>query len=353
MEHVYVTDEDRLYSFAPSSVVTLDGPRPRPSHTIRADAARVRVVAGEPVFYAGIAITNLCNLTCKHCPVSVTTTGARRRQWDVGRFDAMVCDLVSRGLTRVSITGGEPFLHSDIEGIFEVLASHGIESKINTNGLLADPDLVARLVTRGLIEIDVSINDPQDDTDSYLRARDYAGARIDAVRRLVSRLGSSITITASSVLTRRLLGRLEATEHELSAAGVGRWRLREMLPNLDREPDDSLVPSLAEVTAALAQFAERPRELLVYGYLIDAVRGVPAGRRCRNLEKHYAYVSYDGQCWWMAGLTGAPLGDLTTGDAAQLSARLRTYRNEMDLPVRCGTCPARFICSESPHKTDA
>ena len=281
MEHVYVADEDRLYSFAPSSVVTLDEPRPRPQHTLCTGQTRVRVVEGEPIFYAGIAITNLCNLTCKHCPVSVTTTGAQRREWDPDHFDRMISDLVSRGLTRVSITGGEPFLHQDIESLFDVLAAHGIESKINTNGLLADPDVVARLVSRGLIEIDVSINDPQDDTDSYQRAEDYAAARIQAVEGLVERLGSSITVTASSVLTRRLLGRLEATEDRLATAGVGRWRLREMLPNLDREPDDSLVPSLSQAREALTRFARLPRKLLVYGYLIDAVRGTPAGRRCR------------------------------------------------------------------------
>ena len=54
---------------------------------------------------------------------------------------------------------------------------------------------------------------------------------------------------------------------------------------------------------------------------------MPAGRRCRNLEKNYAYVSYDGQCWWMAGLAGA-LGDLDA-DGAQFSERLREYRDAM------------------------
>ncbi|NHB86157.1 radical SAM protein [Tessaracoccus sp. HDW20] len=173
MEHVYVTDEDRLYSFASSSVVTLNEPRPRPQsaqHRLPGNA-RLRVVKGEPIFYAGIAITNVCNLTCKHCPVSVTTSGTLRQEWDTKRFSRMISDLVSRGLTRVSITGGEPFLHKNIEALYDVLATHGIESKINTNGLLADPDLVARLVPRGLIEIDVSINDPLDDADSYLRGR--------------------------------------------------------------------------------------------------------------------------------------------------------------------------------------
>ena len=50
-----------------ASVVTLDEPRPRPQHTLCTGQTRVRVVEGEPIFYAGIAITNLCNLTCKHC----------------------------------------------------------------------------------------------------------------------------------------------------------------------------------------------------------------------------------------------------------------------------------------------
>ena len=115
MEHVYVADEDRLYSFASSSVVILDEPRPRPQRALRVGDTRVRVVKGEPIFYAGIAITNVCNLTCKHCPVSVTTTGALRQEWDTERFDHVITDLVSRGLTRVSITGGEPFLHDALK----------------------------------------------------------------------------------------------------------------------------------------------------------------------------------------------------------------------------------------------
>jgi MoaA/NifB/PqqE/SkfB family radical SAM enzyme len=350
MQHVYVTDEDRLYSFASSSVVTIDAPRPAPARdqSCQDSGVQLRVVDGEPIFYAGIALTNLCNLTCRHCPISVTTSGVPRSEWSVDAFTRLIDDLADQGLTRVSVTGGEPFLHPHIVDLFAVLCRHGIESKINTNGLLADPAVVLQLADYGLVEIDVSINDPDDDSVSYRRTANHAADRLAAVGRLVERCGDRLAVTASSVLTRHMLTRLEVTEDELAGLGVGRWRLREMLPSQAHSLADDVVASPDEAMEALTRFAARPRRLLVYGYLIDAVRGVPAGRRCRNLERHYVYVSYDGQCWWMSGLTGAPLGDVTADGVPTIAARLREYRATMEPPARCVTCPARFICSESP-----
>lgn len=350
MQHVYVTDEDRLYSFAPDSVVTVDAPRPAPVRgQISGDSSvRLRVVDGEPIFYAGVALTNLCNLTCRHCPISVTTTGATRAEWSVEAFDRLIGDLVAQGLTRVSITGGEPLLHPRLANLLAVLGRYGIESKLNTNGLLADPALVSELVDYGLVEIDISINDPTEDSGTYHRPTSFAADRLAAVGRLIKRCGHQLAVTVSSVLTRHMLTRLDATERVLADLGVARWRLREMLPSQAHSLHDGLLAAQAEALEALTRFAARPRRLQVYGYLVDAVRGVPAGRRCRNLEQHYVYVSYDAQCWWMSGLTGAPLGDISTDGVPAVAARLREYRNTMKPPARCATCPARFICSESP-----
>jgi MoaA/NifB/PqqE/SkfB family radical SAM enzyme len=279
----------------------------------------------------------------------VTTSGTLRTEWSIDAFTRLIDDLAEQGLSRVSITGGEPFAHPNLLDLFAVLSRHGIESKINTNGLLADPTLVAKLIDHGLVEIDVSINDPDDDSSSYKRPANYASDRIAAVGRLAERLGDRLAVNASSVLTRHMLTRLEATEEELAGLGVARWRLREMMPSAGRSLTESVMATPNEAAAALKAFASRSRRLLVYGYLIDGIRGIHAGRRCRNLERNYIYISYDGQCWWMAGLTGAPLGNATADGVPTIARRLRNYRTTMEPPVRCATCPARMLCVDSPE----
>lgn len=347
MEHVYVKNEKRLFSFASSSVVSIDNPKPTPV-AYESENIRVRVVE-EPIFYAGIAITNLCNLTCKHCPVLTTNNTAHRKEWDIDSFENLIEDLERKGLTRVSITGGEPFLHSDIISIFEILYKHRIESKINSNGILAKPEIVSQLADLGLVEIDVSINDPVDDSESYENYNNYAQDRINAIAALTNNVGEKLTVTASSVLTKRLLGRLSETSDQLFIAGAKRWRLREMLPNLDHIPQSDLIPSLDEINLELKKYISQSKPLVTYGYLIDTLLGAPACRRCKNLEKYYIYISYDGQCWWMAGLSGAPLGNIKDVGASVISSNLDLYTKYVDVPKRCVTCPARFVCSISPY----
>lgn len=346
MEHVYVKNEKRLYSFAPSSVISMDNLQPIPIE-YKSDEMRVRVVE-KPIFYAGIAITNLCNLTCKHCPVSTTNHSDCRNEWDIDSFETLISGLESKGLTRVSITGGEPFLHSDIIGIFKILHKHGIESKINSNGILAKPEIVSELADLGLVEIDVSINDPVDDSESYESFNNYAQDRINAIANLTTSVGGKLTVTASSVLTKRLLGKLSETSDKLYSAGAKRWRLREMLPNLDHMPPKELIPTLDEINLELKKYIDLSKPLITYGYLIDALLGAQVCRRCKNLEKYYIYVSYDGQCWWMAGLAGAPLGNIKDIGASVISNNLELYTKYVDIPERCITCPARFVCAISP-----
>jgi radical SAM protein with 4Fe4S-binding SPASM domain len=122
-----------------------------------------------------------------------------------------------------------------------------------------------------------------------------------------------------------------------------------MLPNLDQQLNDNIIPTLPEIRQSMMRFLSIPRKLQVYGYLIDSLQGITANRRCKNLERHYMYISYDGQCWWMAGLSGALLGNIHSENVTEISRRLGVFMEELTPPKRCETCPARFICAESPH----
>ncbi|MHB8769633.1 MAG: anaerobic ribonucleoside-triphosphate reductase activating protein [Syntrophales bacterium] len=94
--------------------------------------------------------TQGCNFRCPYChnPELV----------DAGLYGPVIpeAEVISflekrRGkLDAVTVTGGEPTLHQDLEGFLAALKAMGYLVKVDTNG--SNPDLLARLITRGLVD---------------------------------------------------------------------------------------------------------------------------------------------------------------------------------------------------------
>lgn len=79
-------------------------------------------------YYATISITDRCNSRCTFCKI-----------WDnldPHDLDPDCIDKLPKELMQVNLTGGEPFLHKDIEVIVEKLVSRDVRIIINTNGLI-------------------------------------------------------------------------------------------------------------------------------------------------------------------------------------------------------------------------
>ncbi len=91
----------------------------------------------------------LCNLACTHCLVSSSPTN---RTHEFLTFDT-VCDFLEEGATlgvkESYFTGGEPFLHPQIEEMLETALEYG-PATVLTNGLLLPQERCERL--KGLSE---------------------------------------------------------------------------------------------------------------------------------------------------------------------------------------------------------
>lgn len=346
MKHVFLRTEGKLYSFAANSVVT--------SKVRDADAASshagVTVVTGDAIFYAGISLLNLCNLTCRHCPVAVTTDKSAAVVLSHGDFCRLASDLASAGLARASLTGGEPFLHPALTQIGAELSRLGVEFKLNTNGTRSDLDVLERLVDAGLSEIDVSINDVDDDEAYYWTARNVAPQRIAALRTISARFKGRLVITASSVLTARTVARLSDTLHVLADCGVDQWRLREyMLPAGAAGEADTNAPEPRELVTRLRWLSGIDAPIGLFGYLLDIAAGARVTPRCSNLEDRYVFIQYDRRAYWMHGLLDAYAGLANGSNARALAAELAKIRRASPIGPRCAQCPARRVCLRSPN----
>ena len=108
---------------------------------------------------AHVIPTRRCNLSCGYCneyddfsPPIATDVMLRRIDLLAGLHTAAV-----------TLSGGEPMLHPDVEGIIRRIRHHGMISGLITNGYLLTPQRIRALNDAGLDHLQISIDNIQPD----------------------------------------------------------------------------------------------------------------------------------------------------------------------------------------------
>src|SRR5262245_3902667 len=129
----------------------------------------------------------LCNLACTHCFVTCGPHEERHALMDRAEVRARVAEGIELGVKEIYLTGGEPFLHPEIEAIVEdTLAAAPVT--ILTNGTLLTERRVAWLAAlahaaRFSLELRVSLDGTDAATHDAFRG---PGAWLRALAGLVS-----------------------------------------------------------------------------------------------------------------------------------------------------------------------
>jgi len=119
---------------------------------------------------AHIIPTRRCNLSCAYCneyddfSKAVPVTEMYRR----------IDKLADLGTSIISMSGGEPLLHPDLDALIARVRSHGCISGMITNGYLLMPERIKRLNQAGLEHMQISIDNvkPDDVSKKSLKVLD-------------------------------------------------------------------------------------------------------------------------------------------------------------------------------------
>jgi radical SAM protein with 4Fe4S-binding SPASM domain len=114
-----------------------------------------------------IQITERCNLHCAHCFVSSGDWG------DHLPLDAIVDTVLPRlrraRAERITLTGGEPFVHPDIMGICRAVVELGLPLGLCTNATQTTDTQIAELQALGGVHINVSFDGFRPDSHGRFR----------------------------------------------------------------------------------------------------------------------------------------------------------------------------------------
>ncbi|MBU2630363.1 MAG: GTP 3',8-cyclase MoaA, partial [Proteobacteria bacterium] len=119
------------------------------------------IAGNRSINYLRISVTDRCNFRCRYCipasPFTVIDHDKIARYEEILKITRLACEL---GITKVRITGGEPFVRKDIFSFLEKLCA--IESlkdiSITSNGSLLTREKIKKLIALGIKRLNFSLD---------------------------------------------------------------------------------------------------------------------------------------------------------------------------------------------------
>ncbi len=141
---------------------------------------------------ASVNLLNRCNQACPMCQVRDGPDVAP----SLDDLDRAVRALRSAGIRVLELSGGEPFLRSDLGEVLALLDARRALYTLNTNGTAVDDAALAALRgARGLLQVAVSLDSLDRDRYRLLRGRDLLERAIEGIDRLRgARLGAPLKV---------------------------------------------------------------------------------------------------------------------------------------------------------------
>lgn len=143
---------------------------------------------GRTINYLRLAVTDRCNLRCFYCMPEKGLDWLARKELMTSEEMLRICSLlIGMGVTKIRITGGEPFVRKDIMSFLSELSSMPDLSTltITTNGVLTAP-LVPELKKIGVKTVNLSLDTLDRDRFFAITHRDELPEVMETLNQLLS-----------------------------------------------------------------------------------------------------------------------------------------------------------------------
>src|SRR5438105_1375021 len=245
-----------------------------------------------------------CNLACKYCNEFDDFSKPVPTEVMFHRVDK----LAELGTSVITISGGEPLLHPELDGIISRIRKRGMIAGLITNGYLLTAERIQRLNRAGLEHLQISIDNvnPDDVSKKSLKVLDkklqLLAEHADFHVNINSVVGGGIRNPKDALVVGRRALQLGFT----STVGIIHDGDGQLRPLQDEE---------REVYSTMRSM-EKASYARVNGFQDNIAHGVENDWRCRAGAR-YLYICEDGlvhYCSQQRGYPAKPLMQYTTDD---------------------------------------
>lgn len=176
-------------------------------------------------FIMGWELTLACNLRCSHCGSSA---GLPRDRELTLEESMAICDQFPELLVQeVNFTGGEPLIHPDWSRIAAHLRDLGISTKILTNGLTIEPNIIAQMKKVEIAGVGFSL-DGLEATHDYIRGHKGLFHRVTTSISQV--LNAGLPLTVITTVNALNINELPSIFELFQSLGVRQWQIQPIFP---------------------------------------------------------------------------------------------------------------------------
>jgi MoaA/NifB/PqqE/SkfB family radical SAM enzyme len=273
--------------------------------------ARAMQSASHPIL-AQIVPIRRCNLDCSYCNEYDKVSNPVPLEVMLRRIDR----LADLGTTIITLSGGEPTLHPDLDAIIFRIRERGAIATLITNGLLLTPEVIQRLNRAGLDYLQISIDNvmPDEVSKKSLKVLDLK------LQWLAEHAEFGVTI--NSVLGAGIRNPEDAFSVAKRAGELGFNSTVGIL----HDHTGQLKPLAPEQQTVYDRFRKLKTSLFSFAHFDsfqeNISRAVPTAWHCRAGGR-FLYICEEGlvhYCSQQRGRPGIPLEDYTVDDILRESA---------------------------------
>lgn len=177
-------------------------------------------------YIVGWAITNKCNLHCKHCNMS--SGHALESELTTEEACSIIDDLAANNVWNICFTGGEPLTRRDFFDISNYAISKGLLVCVTTNGILVNREMIERELFK-FNAVRISLDGKDANSNFFTRQSKSAYDKaINAIRILCEEGCNTIV---STCVSKRNIDDLDEMAKIISDLGVKRWTMPLFFPS--------------------------------------------------------------------------------------------------------------------------
>jgi MoaA/NifB/PqqE/SkfB family radical SAM enzyme len=277
------------------------------------------LLSTEHPILAHIIPTRRCNLSCAYCNEYDSHSKPVPTETMLERIDR----LADLGTSIITISGGEPLLHPELDRLIRQVRRRGMIAGMITNGYLLTADRIQQLNNAGLEHLQISIDNvmPDEVSKKSLKVLDKKLQLLAEHARFHVNINSVVGGGVHKPADALTVGRRAVELGFTSTVGIIHDHYGQLQP---------LGESEREVYLAMRAMEKRSYAQ-INGFQDNIAHGLENRWRCRAGAR-YLYICEDGlvhYCSQQRGYPGKPLADYTTDDIR------REYRTTKDCAPRC------------------
>lgn len=312
--------------------------------------------------------TRRCDLQCKHCgspKEGVNLANELKTEEAMHVFTQIKNGIDLSGLKFVTITGGEPFLRSDLFEILALFKSFSWITTIQTNGnfLAQYPERISELVMLGIAGIGLDLDGTRNLHDDLRRRTGHYDQTVGLIQGCL-KFSDVLHVTVTTVVSKQNIESLPVLWKEIEKINPHRWRL---LPveNIGRAQKNGLALDQKDYLKLLSFVTEKRLEKLneqsvqteigCIGWFGKSLEGAIrpyiwsciAGRTCLG-------IMYDGGIGACAHIDRAFLqGNIREDNICDVWENgFKTFRKRTQ-QKKCQNCSEKKFCTLPMHRLDA